>query len=158
MSKELRKAKEWKDARGNIFQPGSRVAFNYSGDVATGVLEHITPGGEFHIRRDPEYVGANPISKVKRFRSLVVIFESQKIRDQIVDLRVEMKEYYQSLLDSALQKLEKREDKLKEDYLALIKAVREAGDVDDVTFWLTERFGEDVLEEDDDVPEWLTAP
>lgn len=138
-----------------MITPGSRVAYNYSGDVATGVVEKITSGGEFHILRDEEFHGTNPISKVKRAGSVLVIHESESIRKQIIERRDRMEADYDLRLSYAVSKLEAREKKIQEKTTALIETVRDAWDVDEVKMKLVELFGEDVFKEEEDIPDWL---
>jgi len=73
-----------KDARGTEIEVGQTVAFNFSGEIAVGVIERIAPskryGHEdtvFHVRRIT-HTGhwAKPVSRVTRPQNLLVLFEN----------------------------------------------------------------------------------
>lgn len=81
MSREPKKLIQRKDLRGTLIEVGSRVAFNYSGNVASGVVEKLT-ASEIHILRDTDYYGSNPISKIKNASGVLVIYEGST-RDEI---------------------------------------------------------------------------
>lgn len=152
--------RERKDRKGNIIEPGVRVAFNYSGDVATGIVEKLTPS-EIHIRRDSDWHGNNPISKVKRDMSVCVIFEDDyvKLLDSAVNKAVAAQT---KMLHDQREKLEQSRiesdeflDQAKKNFADIINVVRKAWDLDEIKLYVEEKFGSQVLEEEEEVPEWL---
>lgn len=77
------------DNRGTTIQPGCKVAYNLSGEIAIGIVESATaaekkPNGWGYIRRAsikvkilfPE-VSAGEISNVRSPKNVMVIFEKQ---------------------------------------------------------------------------------
>lgn len=115
----------YKDARGHDLVVGTRVAYNYSGMVAIGVIEHIT-GSEYHIRRET-HIGAstqNTLSKVKHQSSLLAINEVEDVEKARRILRQE------ALADFATANKE------------FLKKIRDAWDLDDVMMHCEEQFGE----------------
>lgn len=119
------------DARGTTITVGTRVAFNYSGDIAVGVVEKIT-GTEFHIRRETHltgYYATNPISKVRKVSSLLAIFEIEDIEKATKELRKQV------LDDFANANKE------------LFRVVADAWDLHEVELYLEERYGKNWKEQ-----------
>lgn len=172
---EPKKSITFKDARGNTVTPGSRVAYNYSGDVATGTVISIT-NSVVKIQRDPEWTTnsrmvyknnrweSEPIleptpkySNVKNRRSVLVLYEDRKIADQITAKERNLQEWYDSMLAYETEKVRERERKIEDKTSQLIKAIINAWDVDEIKDKLVEIFGEDVLKQEEDVPDWIQA-
>lgn len=142
MATSARKPRIHKDALGNYLTVGTRVAFNYSGDVATGEIVKIT--SEYHIKRDAGFHGSNPISKVKRPYSLLVIHDSgtqKAINDALA-------RQYDSLTIDATRMIDKEEERTKRvkgKLTNLIHVIADAWDLDEVRLHVKEVFGEDAL-------------
>jgi hypothetical protein len=63
-----------KDSRGVVLRVGQHVAFNRSGHIATGIVEHV--GTAVKIYRDPEFQSkyhASKHSRVHNYRSILVL-------------------------------------------------------------------------------------
>jgi len=128
-----------KDARGQEIQVGTRVAFNYSGSVAIGTIEKITPSGEFHIRRETHagmrwgQVPANTLSKVKNVNNLIAINEVEDIEQKARDHRNQILQEYNKVPDAVAYTAQK-------EAFNFLKMVREAWDLDDLKMALEELF------------------
>lgn len=123
------------DTRGHTLTVGTRVAFNYSGNVAIGVIEHITPGGEFHIRRETHITSSiysskpkNTLSAVKNAASLIAINEVEDVKKVSTKMR-----------NQALEDFGNANKKL-------MIAIRDAWDLGDVHLTMEEMFGKDWAE------------
>lgn len=175
-AKTSKKSVTFTDARGNRVSPGSRVAYNYSGDIATGTVVAVT-ASNVKIERDSEWTTQykhvkqadgswvkeffeNPqpeYSNVKNRRSVLVINESAKATDHIAKVRGEMSAAYAASLEEHRQRFQSHEDALKEKLTEMIKCIANAWDLDEVKDKMVELYGEDVLKHEEEVPEWIAA-
>lgn len=146
MSREPKKMIQRKDLRGTPIEVGSRVAYNYSGDVATGVVIKIT-GSEIQIQRDPEYYGTNPISKVKRSSSVLVIHEQGST--EIARLNKLTLEIDRERTDALRKEVraEFRANAMREKLSLLITKISDAWSVDEIQVLVEDLFGRDALDD-----------
>lgn len=115
------------DARGVDLLVGTRVAFNYSGQVAIGVIEKITPN-EYHIKRETHTTGygtSNPVSKVKNAYSILAINEVADVEAARRELQRQAREDYATA---------------NKDFL---KMIANAWDLDDILLGVEEKYGKD---------------
>lgn len=173
MAREAKKIASFKDARGNPVVVGSRVAYNYSGDVATGTVTNITPSN-VKIERDAEWTNrityvherdgtikphiapstVPEYSNVKNRRGIIVIYEGKTSAAQMIEKENAIRAGYESQVAASFEKLQDKEQKINERTTELIKTVINSGDIDEIKDKLVELFGEDVLKHQEDIPEW----
>lgn len=125
-----------KDRLGNKIVPGIRVAFNYSGEVASGIVEKIT-GTETHIKRDEGFGGKNPISKVKNASSILVLNDEQE-----QELLIAYRDSYDELKKQWDESFTEQEAALKRKYAAFIADLRNAWDIDEAKMLVEHHFGD----------------
>lgn len=140
------KPKTRTDRRGNTIEAGARVAYNYSGDVASGTVVKVT-NSEIHIERDSEFHGTNPISRVKRPEGVLVIHEGGAVKDQIARIKADQISLREAYVAQETHKLEEREDRIKLKLTALIEIIGDAWDLDEVKMRVEEMFGPDTFED-----------
>ena len=149
---DARRKRLTKDSRGVPILPGVHVAYNRSGDVISGIVDHVTPGGEIHIKCDEDFDRnrAN-LSKVKRGTSCLVLGdpEGQELASSYAS---SIDSFRQSLADDVAQTKKQmeaefaaRERKLAEAYTAFLKDLQNAWDVDEMKMLAEHHFG-DVIE------------
>lgn len=114
------------DVRGNPLEIGTRVAFNYSGDTAIGVITAIT-GGYFSIERETHPKNDHKVSKVKKATSMLAIYEGE---DKGVDVPSLMQEIGDLRTEARSQRV-------------LLSKIADAWDLSEVEIYLEEQYGED---------------
>lgn len=129
----------WKDALDRVLESGTRVAFNYSGNVASGTIDHITKGGEIHIKRDDGFGGGNPISKVKRWNSVLVIADND-----VTEALKHQSVRHDTELTVVAKHFVERTDNLKLKVTALLEKIEDAWDVDEIQMYAEDLFGKDI--------------
>lgn len=147
MSREPKKLIQRKDLRGTLIEVGSRVAFNYSGNVASGVVEKLT-ASEIHILRDTDYYGSNPISKIKNASGVLVIYEGST-RDEINRLNKLTLEIDRERAAAIRKQVwaETRSNAVCEKLTQLIVCISDAYSVDEIQLLVEDLFGRDALDE-----------
>jgi hypothetical protein len=136
-----------KDSLGRSLEPGVRVAFNYSGNVASGTIEKITPS-EIHILRDEGFSGGtNRISKVKNARSCLVLHGANVT--SALNEQMAMLEARSTQAEAELRgKYNERLITLKDQLTDIICKIGDAWDLDEVQMFVEERYGPGVTDED----------
>lgn len=125
-----------KDRLGNLIRPGARVAFNYSGNVASGTVEKVT-GTEIHIKRDEGFGGSNPISKVKHIHSILVLNDEEQ-----QEMLVAYRDSYDELKKQWDESFKTKEAELTGKYAAFITDLRNAWDIDEAKMLVEHHFGD----------------
>lgn len=77
-----------RDNRGTALEPGQRVAYNFSGNIAMGTIKRITPSGVIHIDREWPVNHNGAVSQVKDSRGVMVVHEEgyeQGYKDGVAD-------------------------------------------------------------------------
>lgn len=117
------------DARGNPLVTGTRVAYNYSGDTAIGVIVG-DEGGFFQIQRETHLKNGKTLSKVRKATSMLAIYEKDVPDTQDLDLGAILQEISDLRVEAHTHK-------------ELFSKIADAWDLSEVEIFLEEKYGHD---------------